>query len=196
MNYLAHAFLSFENPEILAGNMMGDFVKGLKILETFPEGIKKGMLLHRHIDTFTDAHPAVKRAKNYFRIDYGLYAGAFVDTLNDHFLANDPRCFNSEKELLQFTKNTYQILEGYAAFFPYPFARMFPYMREQNWLYNYRTLSGAKKSFMGVVKRSQYLESADKAYEIFISHYYVLNQCYYDLIDDLIIFAKNIVEGQ
>lgn len=30
MNYLAHAYLSFDEPEILVGNMISDFVKGKK----------------------------------------------------------------------------------------------------------------------------------------------------------------------
>ena len=30
MNYLAHAYLSFGDPDILAGNMISDFVKGKK----------------------------------------------------------------------------------------------------------------------------------------------------------------------
>jgi acyl carrier protein phosphodiesterase len=30
MNYLAHAYLSFGEPDILAGNMISDFVKGKK----------------------------------------------------------------------------------------------------------------------------------------------------------------------
>jgi acyl carrier protein phosphodiesterase len=30
MNYLAHAYLSFNDPEILVGNMISDFVKGKK----------------------------------------------------------------------------------------------------------------------------------------------------------------------
>ena len=30
MNYLAHAYLSFGNEDILVGNMISDFVKGKK----------------------------------------------------------------------------------------------------------------------------------------------------------------------
>lgn len=30
MNYLAHAYLSFNDPEILVGNLISDFVKGKK----------------------------------------------------------------------------------------------------------------------------------------------------------------------
>ena len=55
MNYLAHAFLSFRNPQILVGNMISDFVKGKK-KEDYPDLIKKGIMLLRAIDNFTDLH--------------------------------------------------------------------------------------------------------------------------------------------
>ena len=61
MNFLAHAYLSFGQPEILVGNMISDFVKGKKKFD-YPGGIQAGMQLHRAIDTFTDAHPATKEA--------------------------------------------------------------------------------------------------------------------------------------
>jgi acyl carrier protein phosphodiesterase len=32
MNYLAHAFLSFKNEDVLTGNMISDYVKGQKAI--------------------------------------------------------------------------------------------------------------------------------------------------------------------
>ena len=132
MNYLGHAYLSMGNEEVLAGNMMGDYVKGKAVLETYPDGIRKGLMLHRKIDSFTDAHPAVSRAKVFFRKDYDLYAGAIVDIIFDHFLANDPKHFASETALFTFTQNTYSALNKYSTIFPEKFADMFPYMQSQN----------------------------------------------------------------
>src|SRR5215469_17022272 len=88
MNYLAHAYLSFDQPEIVVGNMISDFVKGKKRFE-FPEQIQKGIMLHRSIDAFTDEHAATKKAKEVFKPVVGLYAGAFIDIVYDHFLALD-----------------------------------------------------------------------------------------------------------
>ena len=65
MNYLAHAYLSFNEPGLLVGNMISDFVKGKKKFD-YPAGIRKGIALHRAIDTFTDDHEATKLAKNVF----------------------------------------------------------------------------------------------------------------------------------
>ena len=71
MNYLAHAYLSFNQQEILVGNMISDFVKG-KTKFNYPEGIQKGIALHRAIDEFTDTHPATKEAAAFFRPAYRL----------------------------------------------------------------------------------------------------------------------------
>jgi acyl carrier protein phosphodiesterase len=195
MNFLSHSFLSFGNPGILAGNMMGDFVKGLKALEAFPEDIKNGILLHRRIDAFTDAHPATLKAKNIFRPQYRLYSGAFVDNIYDHFLANDPRYFPGEKALFDFTKKVYADLSRNIHWSPPAFARMFFYMESENWLFHYRTFKGVKHSFGGLVRRAQYLEEWDVAFELFIRHYYELNQLYYDFIEDIIQFVKKELNG-
>ena len=74
VNYLAHAYLSFGDPDILAGNMISDFVKGKKKYE-YPDRIQIGITLHRKIDEYTDSHPATGRPKSYLKKTAGPYAG-------------------------------------------------------------------------------------------------------------------------
>ena len=157
MNYLGHALLSFGDADILTGNMIGDHVKGKLVLERFPEKIKKGVLLHRKIDHYADVHPATQRAKLWFRADYGLYAGPLMDTLFDHFLANDAKHFNSETDLLNFSLSTYKALEQNRQWFPESFAAYFAYMQQHNWLYNYRTLPGIQRSMAGLHRRAGHM---------------------------------------
>lgn len=176
MNYLAHACLSFRHPEILAGNMFSDFVKGRKKFD-FPKLIQDGIMLHRWIDNFTDTHESTREAKEYFRADYRLYSGAFVDVVYDHFLANDPHEY-SAGSLASFTKQVYTDLEANAAWFPEPFARMFTYMRTQDWLLHYRSKQGIEKSFGGLVRRAAYLHESEKAFQIFEINYQRFEDCY------------------
>lgn len=190
MNYLGHAFLSFGDPLLLTGNIAGDYIKGKIGLDKYPEKMQQGILLHRKIDTYTDAHLAVERAKIWFREDYRLYSGAIMDTIFDHFLANDPKHFPSEKDLLEFTLQTYAQLENNREYMPERFALYFPYMKEQNWLYNYRHVQGIQRSLNGLHRRAQHMPPPDNAYKTFITHYYQLAQCYYELIDDVISFVK------
>jgi len=192
MNYLAHAYLSFNQPQLLVGNMISDYVKGKKQYE-YPDGILKGIKLHRAIDTFTDAHDATRQAKEYFRKDYRLYAGAFVDVVYDHYLATDTNYFATEKDLQSVADFTYETLQGQIDLLPDNFRPMLPYMKAQNWLYNYRYDWGIEKSLMGVVRRSKYLKESANAYASFKDHYNELQQCYNVFFPELMAMAKRFI---
>lgn len=189
MNYLAHAYLSFSNKEILLGNMISDFVKG-KQQYNYPFVIHKGIVLHRFIDSFTDAHAATKEAKEVFRKDYRLYSGAFVDVVYDHFLATDKNEFATETVLFDFSQSTYKRLETQQQWMPNIFERLFFYMKTQDWLFGYRTKQGTKQSFGGLVRRAAYLQDAYRASVIFEEHYELLSDCYRQFWKDVKPFAQ------
>jgi len=190
MNYLGHAYLSFGQTDLLLGNMIGDYVKGNLSKSPYTSAVQKGIDLHRKIDSFTDTHSATLRAKICFRADYGLYAGPIMDTLYDHFLANDPMVFKSQQDLNDFAQNTYKTLATVTDSFPEPFAKLFPYMQQQNWLLGYRAIKGMENALHGLSRRAQHMPEPTLAYQIFVSNYYLLNQCYFELIEDLIKFVK------
>jgi len=187
MNYLAHAYLSFDHKEILVGNLISDFVKG-KNKFTYPEGIQKGIALHRAIDSFTDAHEATKLAKNIFKPHYRLYSGAFVDVVYDHFLATDANEF-SEETLRIFSERVYSIVEQHIEYLPMSFARMFPYMKSHNWLYNYRSKWGTESSFKGLQRRAKFIDETETAALLFEKHYGTLQECYSAFFPDVKTFA-------
>ena len=171
------------------GNLISDFVKGKRKFDYSP-GIQKGITLHRSIDTFTDFHPATHAAKEFFRPYYRLYSGAFVDVVYDHFLANDTSEFTTES-LSSFSQNVYNIIEMYAGPLPERFAMMFPYMKTQDWLYNYRAKWGIEKSLAGVVRRSAYLTESQPAYDLFEQHFQLLQDCYRQFWADVKPFAQS-----
>lgn len=190
MNYLAHAYLSFNMPDILVGNMISDFIKGKKQFD-YPLPVQKGIRLHRAIDAFTDAHAVTQELKSFFKPQYRLYAGAFGDVVYDHFLANDSRLFPTATELKQFTSNSYIVLKEYSAMFPPMFGRMFPYMMEQDWLYHYRFREGIQKSLGGLVRRAAYLTESEIAFNLFNEHYAAMEACYAAFFPELEIFATH-----
>lgn len=187
MNYLAHAYLSFLDPEIMVGNLISDFVKGRKKFD-YPPGIQKGIALHRAIDTFTDEHMATREAREIFRPHYRLYSGALMDVIYDHFLANDESEF-SHSTLLAFSEQVYTTLEDHAIWLPERFHGMFPYMKSQNWLFNYREKWGTAKSLEGLVYRAAYLQESATAYRLFEEHYQLLSQYYRQFWADVRPFA-------
>jgi acyl carrier protein phosphodiesterase len=194
VNYLAHAYLSFNQPAILAGNLISDFVKGKQHLQ-YPDEVRKGIMLHRAIDAFTDEHAATREAKNIFRPHYRLYSAAFIDVSYDHFLANDWQQFTDDDSLSHFSQQVYNSLENYVDVFPEPFRRMFPYMKQQNWLYNYRNRSGIERSFAGVVHRAAYLTDSQTAFKLFEENYHRLQQYYTDFFPSIQQFAYNTLQS-
>jgi acyl carrier protein phosphodiesterase len=193
MNYLAHAYLSFNDPGILVGNMISDFVKGKKKFD-YPERIQQGIALHRDIDQFTDTHEATREAKGFFRPHYRLYSGAFVDVVYDHFLASDASEF-TEKSLFSFSEEVYNTLDQHPEHLGPRFGLLYPYMKQHNWLYNYRTRWGISKSIGGVVRRAAYLEDSDTAIRLFEQHYQPLQECYRHFWADVKPFARSRFEA-
>ena len=184
MNYLAHAYLSFNQPEILIGNMISDYIKGKQQYEYSP-GIQKGIRLHRFIDHYTDHHPATKDASKLMSKAVDRYSGALVDVAFDHFLATDIHEFKNEEELNAFAQKTYAILEEHKSALPENFQFVLPNMIEYNWLYNYRKPEGIEKSFKGVRYRSTHLKNTDSAFSLFEMEYEFLKECYHYLWADL-----------
>ena len=190
MNYLAHAYLSFDQQEILVGNMISDFVKG-KTKFNYSPGIQNGIALHRAIDEFTDAHPATKKAAAFFRPAYRLYSGAFVDVVYDHFLALDANEFKHPDDLQNFTARVYHILDEKFSLLPAGFQNNFPHMKQHNWLLNYQYRVGIEKSFGGLVYRAEYINESATAFEVFNKNYDELKDCYNIFFPTLKKFASH-----
>lgn len=192
MNYLAHAYLSFNIPEILVGNMISDFVKGKKQYD-YSIFIQKGIQLHRSIDAFTDAHKITKQAIKYLYPAVGTYAGAFIDVAYDHFLANDNLIFKNTHDLQLLATNTCNILNNYTNILPERFAKMLPHMQQQNWLYNYQYVWGIKNSFEGVAKRAKYLSSSESCFKLFETNYTQIQACYQLFFPELKNMVTNVL---
>jgi len=194
VNYLAHAYLSFNQPAILAGNLISDFVKGKQHLQ-YPDEVRKGILLHRAIDAFTDEHATTREAKDIFRPHYRLYSSAFIDVSYDHFLANDWQQFTDDDSLSAFSQQVYNSLDNYLHVFPEPFRRMYPYMKQQNWLYNYRHVAGIERSFAGLVHRAAYLTDSQTAFKLFEENYHRLQQYYTDFFPAIQQYAYDTLQS-
>lgn len=143
MNFLAHIHLSGENELIKIGNFMADGVRG-KQYENFPIDIQKGILLHRAIDTFTDAHPIFRQSTKKLHSRYHHYAGVIVDMYYDHFLAKNWKSYSTET-LEKYTAQFYQSLLNNPTILTTKTQNLLPYMMEYNWLVNYQSINGLER---------------------------------------------------
>lgn len=143
MNFLAHIYLSQDNDLLKIGNFMADGIRGKDYLQ-FPEEVKKGILLHRKIDSFTDTHLIYRKSKHRLHDKYGHYSGVIMDIFYDHFLAKNWNKYSDEK-LENYVDTFYNLLEENHAILTAKTINLLPYMKQNNWLVSYQSIEGIEK---------------------------------------------------
>ena len=140
MNFLAHIYLSGEDDFVKIGNFMADSIRGSQYLD-YPNSLQKGILLHRHIDSFTDAHPIYRKSKHRLHEKYGHYSGVIMDIAYDHFLAKNWSKYSNEK-LEDYAADFYKLMQDNYEILTERTKGMLPYMIGRNWLVSYATIAG------------------------------------------------------
>lgn len=161
MNLVAHQLLSFNQPEIQVGNHLGDVIKGRR-LSNFPHEIQKGILLHRHIDSFTDSHPVVKRSCARLYEDYGKYAPIIVDIFYDYFLIKNWGKF-CKKDFNTFRKECYKVLLAYKELYPEPYRHYTELLAKRDWFYQYSTMEGVELTLNKLGSRTRFFNNMHMA---------------------------------
>lgn len=154
MNFLAHFLLSNQTPELVVGSFLGDFVRG-KRYQTYDSEIGQGILLHREIDRFTDAHPVFRQSKRRLVPQQGHYAGVVVDVFYDHLLARHWTSYSNEPRSV-FAQRIYATLRDHYKQLPPLAQRVFGYMETQDWLTNYEHAEGIRRTLAGMQRRANF----------------------------------------
>lgn len=183
MNFLAHIYLSGDNEEIIVGNFMGDYVKGNNYLD-YPEGISRGIMLHRKIDFYTDQHPVTRKSRNHIIEYYRKYSGIVIDILYDYLLANNWEKY-SDVPLPVYVNNVFQILKKHYDIFPQGIKNWFPNFIRNNWLMSYSTLGGVETVLHRMSSRTSLPEYTDNAMEIFEKRMKELNREFNEFFPDI-----------
>ncbi|MBR9915947.1 MAG: DUF479 domain-containing protein [Algicola sp.] len=189
MNFLAHIYLSNNDQQITIGNFIADGIRG-KRYKKFPIGIQKGILLHRQIDTYTDAHPIVRKSTKRLHKNYGHYSGVIVDILYDHFLAKNWRHY-SEVPLAEYVENFYALLQDNFDILPNRIQRMLPHMIADNWLLSYAKIEGIQKVLDGMNRRTQNKSGMHTATDELKAFYSEFESEFTRFFSELITFSEN-----
>ena len=72
---------------VIVCNFMADAVKG-RDLSAWSAGLRKGIRMHRQIDSYTDNHPLTLKGRERLREHCGKYAGVALDLFYDHVIAS------------------------------------------------------------------------------------------------------------
>ena len=161
MNFLSHLYLSGNSEGIIIGNFIADAVKG-KEYEKFSSDIQNGILIHRKIDSFTDAHPIVEKSKKRLREKYRKYAGVIVDIYYDHCLAKNWKTYSSI-ELEEYEKFIYLLVEKHKLILPYNSQRFAQYMVKYNILTAYSEIQGIERVLKGMANRATFESKMEEA---------------------------------
>ena len=185
MNHLAHCFLARTSPELVVGNMVADHVRGLIDALPYSEGIRAGIAMHRHIDTFTDTHPLVHAAASLLRPTQGKYAGIAVDVAFDYLLATTWHTYSPEMHLDTFSRWVCGVLSDHTAILPQPLAEGVPYMVRDNFLVQYASRVGMDRSFVSIVRRSSFPSALLSATDDILKHEAALRELFVPFFEAL-----------
>ncbi|OIQ22440.1 MAG: ACP phosphodiesterase [Flavobacterium sp. MedPE-SWcel] len=153
MNFLAHIYLSGENDLLKIGNFMADGIRG-KAPDTLPNDVQKGIVLHRLIDSYTDAHPIFRQSTKRLHPMYHHYAGVIVDIFYDHFLAKNWDKYHNTS-LPDYTQQFYKLLEDNYTILTEKTQKLMPYMLKQDWLASYASTQGIAQILLQMDKRTK-----------------------------------------
>lgn len=132
---------------------MADGIRG-KHFEHLPADIQKGIVLHRAIDTFTDAHPVFRQSTKRLHERYHHYAGVIVDVIYDHFLAKNWARY-SDENLETFVARFYDSLTDNYESLTEKTKGLLPYMTKYNWLVSYREVDGIARILTQMDQRTR-----------------------------------------
>ena len=190
MNYLAHLYLADESAESVIGNMLADFVKD-DFREKYSDEVCRGILLHRKIDVFTDAHPVFIDSRNRLDEKFRLLKGIIIDVFYDHFLARNWEQF-SAVPLEQFCSRVYAIFHENRTLLPQRLLKFLPRMISENWLLSYREVEGISWTLRGLSNRLSRKNRMAESVDELIRHYDVLQSDFMEFFPQVIEYVQSV----
>lgn len=189
MNYLAHLYLADDDPESVIGSLMGDFVKG-RVDPARPPAVRRAILQHRRIDSFTDAHDLVKRSKRRISPEFRRYAGILIDVFYDHFLATEWREY-AEVPLGEFVGDVYEQVNRHLPTLPLRMQASMRYMVANDLLMAYQTVDGIGQALRGIETRLRRPSRLGDAVAELENTYSTLRADFTEFFPQLIRFVEN-----
>ena len=164
MNHFAHLVLSRPTVESAVGNLLGDFARGVDT-QSLPAPVRAGLLNHRAVDRFTDAHPLVLGMKQGFSSKRRRFAGIALDIYFDHLLLEHWHNFD-QRVLDDVIAEFYRLMEAGQSLMPGDdMRRVTRRMIEFDWFGSYRDLDAIAESLDRVAGRIRFSNDFDNAIE-------------------------------
>lgn len=162
-------YLSGNDPEIIIGNYMGDFITNAQLKE-FSPGIVQGVILHRKIDEFTDKHTVIADFNSRLRKTQSKYAPVVTDILIDYFLTKHWHQWH-HATLRDFCDNIYSIINDSADIFPEKLKQLAPRMISDDFLLSCNSSQRLEKTLMVLSRRAKFNNNIQNAHLDLEKHY-------------------------
>jgi len=165
LNWLAHIFLSEQTVDFQIGNYLADPLKG-RTWDNASLDMKKGMQVHKIIDSYTDAHTQFKRSK--IRLgERGLLKPIIIDLTYDYLLTKNWNVY-SLIPIDEFLQTFYTQANNQLPLLPQNANLSLKRLIEHDILNKYQNLEHLKMAFQRVDKRlSPRLYKRDQAISYF-----------------------------
>ena len=165
-------------------NLFGDFVKG-KNLDMYVPKVRKGIVLHRKIDSYIGQHPEVRKLLLHLSPSLPKVSGIAIDIFFDHFLALHWNQFHST-ELNEFLESFYhhKINESH-----YPdelFLQTLFRLKKGKWISEYGNLDGVEGVCIGVSRRISFPNALMNGRMVLESNYGLIEEIFHSFMNDAI----------
>jgi acyl carrier protein phosphodiesterase len=184
-----HLVLSGEDPDIIIGNFIADHIRGSRIINELPNPVKKGILLHRAIDSYSDTHHSVRHSVKLLRSSHYHYAPVAIDILYDHFLIKNWKQF-VKISLGNKIASFYSLLENRLDSLPAKSRKISLKIIEFNWFEKYETFEGLEEVFAMVDRRASFRSELPNTVKYLLEFYNELEEDFLSFAPDIFTFVS------
>lgn len=200
MNYLAHAFLSGDNPEVQLGGLLGDFCKGIlppKHNDDSPlflqqENIRFGIEHHRALDAHSDKLESFAMCGAFLGKKFRRVAPIITDICFDHYLAKHWQHYH-QQHLDVFAKDLYLSMDNCPQA-PANFQRFCQRSKEANLFSIYQDTNTIAVALERVAQRFSRPQMMAGAYEEWLLHYGEMEEAFEFCFDQIKQWASGRLE--
>lgn len=153
MNFLAHALLAGDDPALVVGGVVGDWIKG-PLPAGLPPDLARGVALHRAIDSHAETHPAFRRSRARVSLARRRYAGVLVDIFYDHLLAADWEALHP-RPFAEYRQAVYLAVAARHADLPEATHFALQLMAAEDWFEGYTRIEGVVDVLQRMARRAR-----------------------------------------
>ncbi|HMS29668.1 MAG TPA: ACP phosphodiesterase [Saprospiraceae bacterium] len=194
MNYLGHISLTFPATSITLGNLTADLLS-LKQIDALDQDIKAGVVFHRKLDAFCDAHESYKTMLPIFKPAVGRYAPVALDIILDYFLAKNWSHFYTIPFEI-FSDQVYKMLKQNASKLPDSIQLFILKIVEDRWLRRYSSLDEMKFVLDRMNRKAKFDVDFTKTIPKIVLHSKFLNEEFLKLFEAIVKEKENWLNPQ